>query len=513
MNMKEIIAKAEESQFFELPISYVQENKDKISVDSKVDLDDQQNSSTHVLVNIFIKKLNDINLSFKGEDAELRDTQRKLSDNFSVLLNELGERGLLSNNLNVNKKRPLDLLREAQINFKLLCAIDRRRDMEQQLLPIFEKYGLLYPGRKYVPSLSLYRSTKNPDKPWRNCEIPDMSEQLNKEDGANLTLHQRQLIYENYLMQSPGYARYDKNPVLNLVIANIGFVLSDKSKTDPMRKPVFVTLPIKRKGFIVCAEKSKNGTHSEDGLIDYFNSEEFFSEIISELKNNFIEIPDRKIHLLILDIHSTGEICIGCQNKLYKLQTDFHEDSFLERFKKFAETKGYIFSKKNQLQIVVRASGLGHPGEWNHTIDPNIPDATVWGEVHGDVRQYAPGIMLHLPPNYTKRLCTTKHSSGERVLPNYKSDIRESYENEVSSNSTSSGSKKRTHEESESYDGKVERIMDGCITRKKVTVSYQTAFANTNSKAKSIQINSSSEFPVEISTKDNPELFRKTVIL
>lgn len=260
-------------------------------------------------------------------------------------------------------------------------------------------------GVYFHSDLSLvYKNKKNKDG-W---SIPD------REDGQDLSLHQRLAMNEalvfkkykkitssnNYNSQTIGNnvdsIGIEEGAVprmglageyLTLVTANIGFIIS-KNKKDNNR--TFVTIPIDDPEFAIyyvkplrvlnqTAEEVFHNYHAEEVLYNYLvtpdpvTRDSRLKRIVTNLskelgcdddppKSNDSMKP--KIHAVILDIHSSRELCNSlCEPRTYSLQQDRSADSFLAQLvtclKDFGYRVRWVSEKRDaekQLYCVTRVS-------------------------------------------------------------------------------------------------------------------------------------------------------------
>lgn len=298
--------------------------------------------------------------------------------------------------INKRGELPAEILINAELD-----KIRLKNDIAREYVKLFESRGqYLYPGRKYVINLSLFRSSS---KAYKVCEIPDLDHKLNQYDEAKLTLHQRQSLFER---------NYKANKSSNLVVLNIGFIISDTPRDDFNHKPIFITFPFKIDDNVIMVSQPKNGrTHSESVMCDYLKLK--IDLIVDKLKEKIKNINGHKVYALVLDLHSTNEICEECQLELHDLQCNYEAESFLSRMEKALRNAGCILPKKNisegikgrmigdrgpKLKVIIRASGLE---DFSSTKDiyKELPKAVLVSHPPRDIKSHPIKTLFHLPPN------------------------------------------------------------------------------------------------------------------
>ena len=179
------------------------------------------------------------------------------------------------------------------------------------------------------------------------CTIPDRWEEDLEckpmwEDKLNLSLHQRLGLFVNYLH------RENSGPT-NLVVANIGFVISsEKWKKNGSHTRRFVTIPLVDDKYEILGQSvgkktpTYSVTHSESGLISYLNNN--ISLIVAKLK---LKYEGHKIYTAILDLHLTFVVCTGCTVDLMELQGDYKKGSFLYKLQFALNEAGFVLPKKS----------------------------------------------------------------------------------------------------------------------------------------------------------------------
>ncbi|MBS0288001.1 MAG: hypothetical protein JSR17_11930 [Proteobacteria bacterium] len=336
--------------------------------------------------------------------------------------------------------------KKGELPAEILVENGRNRDRARDFIKLFESRGqYLYPGRKYVTNLYLFRSSS---KPHKICEIPDSDPASNKLDNASLTLHQRQCIIEMKYKNKYPYSNTSLNKKFessNLVVLNIGFIISDNPKSDLNHKPIFITFPFKIDNFVIKAfpKPKDDRTHSESLMCDFLKEKSDL--IVNMLKEKNKIIRGHKIYALVLDIHSTNEICADCQNELHNLQykdkSKDKTDSFLERMEQALLKEGCILPQKNvcdgikgrmigdncpKLKLIIRASGLN--GFDNYKEGEGLPRASLVINPPHDIKIHPIKILFHLPPdrNYNDNGKSTPFADDEdnKYMKEYNKKIR-----------------------------------------------------------------------------------------
>jgi len=227
-----------------------------------------------------------------------------------------------------------------------------------------EKGKLAKHGLSFTNSFSMFIGAKNPNK---QCLI--------SHDRHRLTLHQRQALAERMIdtafiggtgqgTQQSIKFRYEKNHQLgeacniqshslkryNLAVANIGFVITDIPHNKPEHLRLFKTLPLQvpspgssststttdictiyrhphvNPQLIESNTKGKtNGSHSEPSLFSYLLDEQNIKSIIIKFKELYkiAESKNYKIYAVVIDIHSSYDICEECYKSAQNFQRKF----------------------------------------------------------------------------------------------------------------------------------------------------------------------------------------------
>lgn len=364
--------------------------------------DEAKNNLIHHTVQALVNKLIALYLPLESKKTYSADERpdtaaQEYTDTCLNLLRKMLDIGI-SPTPNLQKEKPLDLLLNAPIHVAFY-----KIPVLEKYLPFFESKSRLYDGRKYITHMNFLRSSK---KEWKICNIPDAFQILDKMDGAQLTLHERLAINETRIR------RHNHCHAKNLVVANLGYLISDLPKSDPNHKPVFVTVPIVAENYLVFAEKNLfEGTHSETALCYVLKKQDYLKSLLTDLKNLYPHGEGHKIYAIILDLHSTREVCNDCQKLLHGLQTDYTEDSFLKQFETLLLNKGYLLPRKSyvdqqenstfpKLRLTLRASGILDPGVYEQ--NTNVMPGRLLQDTPVDIKLHPQQILFHLPPDHNR---------------------------------------------------------------------------------------------------------------
>lgn len=393
---------------------------------------------------------------------------------------------------NFNGVKPLDLLRAASVSVYF-----NMKEVFQEYLPLFEKRGALYAGRKYISDFNFFRSSK---KEWKVCAIPDAFPMLDRHDSAKLTLHERLALSERNIRR--GYT----GGAINLVVANLGFIISDLPKAAPEHKPVFITIPICIDNYQCFAEGQLfKGTHSEAALCYVLKAGPHLRNLLRDLKALHPYVLGQKVYSIVLDIHSTAEVCKDCQGRLHGLQTDYDENSFLKQLEILFSAEGYILPRKSyvdkqenssypKLRLTLRASGIDNPG-YHGDDSSDIMPAVFNEEPPSDIKYHPQKVFFHLPPTWNKYSVTSDFASFDdrEKMSTYKSQHR-SLLHQVLPNRGLNNPHSLTKEEKEQSEQAKKEVIELMNTEfptrfpmHKFSLYCQTAFSNTGGRASSVR--------------------------
>jgi len=370
-------------------------------------VDDDGNTLIHMAVIALINFLRNTWLPYaerRSMDGNLNVRLQQKSENLALecckFIKIMTKQNISLSTRNKNGQRAFDLFRGISFN---LCNIGR---IEKIFIRFYEtEEKLLYTGRKYVGNMNLLWSSKTPHK---QSEIPDDWIELRKLDHLKLTLHQRLYLYENYLSHE-----LITIGASNVVIANIGFLVSSKPwKKNGNHTRRFITLPISDPDYIVFTEETVGcGVHSEYVLCQYLKRIDILKLISSQLKSLLIE-PGYKIYAIILDIHSTREVCDGCESHIHALQTKYSKNGFLREIEAvLCENNYFVLPQKSairesrdllsehspRLPLLVRLSGKDDASAYGNR-DNSYPPAGIYRQYNLDAKSYYQGVRLHLSP-------------------------------------------------------------------------------------------------------------------
>jgi hypothetical protein len=233
------------------------------------------------------------------------------------------------------------------------------KDKRQQKLEEISKLKYLcgdnskiHPGRYTVSDLRLAFGSKNPSK---TCEIPDRWEKLDKEDGLDLTLHQRLAIAEAMASSNTQKVEEVKGDATanNFVTANVGFVVSTKAHKqggDHGRR--FVTVPIADAKYLtfrpLSSTKEDVAPHSERVLYKYLSNADNLAAILNYLKVEYGVDGGYKIYAVVLDIHSSRIMCEECESVTYQQGDRTERKKFISVLEKELEKQGYVLPKEKR---------------------------------------------------------------------------------------------------------------------------------------------------------------------
>ena len=458
--------------------------------------DEEGNNLIHLVIQSFVEKMEMLYKPFQGKKSvysHLLPTES--AQNCSVSCLQLIKKLFSINVLparNTQGLKPLDRLQKISNPY----FFDLMNDILQQYVPLFENQGELYPGRKYVMHFNFFRNSKKPPKV---CQIPDAFQALDRHDLAKVGLHERLALTEKNIRQ--GYI----SSAINLVIANLGFVVSDLPKAHPDHKPIFITIPICIDNYQCFAEGDLfSGTHSEAALCYVLKNKSYLQGILRDLKVLHPYIAGQKIYSTILDIHSTAEVCKDCQRRLHGLQSDYDETSFLKQLEALIMVEGYVLPRKSyvdheetsghpKLRLTIRASGVDNPSY--HGDDSSDIMPAVFTEAPPlDIKQHPQKVFFHLPPSWNKYSTTSDFASFDDrdKMSTYKAQhralLRQSFPNRGLNNPQPLSSE----EEANSEQAKAEfaRLRSAELPDRfptdKLSFYHQTAFSNTGGKARSV---------------------------
>lgn len=343
----------------------------------------------------------------KHQQAIREQVINRLSNDALTLIQKMIECEFKYNELSF-EKRAIDLLNEKVRDLKEKIPYHLIAPIQAKITKTLEiDAQKLFPGRRYVTDLWLYRYSKKPEK---ICYIPDQPTERD-DDITELTLHQRQALHAAWLKKiALGEGLNKESP--NLVIAHMGFIISDKPKQeDRSHKPTFITFPIIFEGFSIRGQFSipqaeltnPIRTHAEFSLCTYLNEDDNLNQIIDRLmlfKSINPEDNRYKIYGIVLDLHSSLVVCSGCNWELLKLNNE--ESDFRRKLEGILGNRGFIISDKvtpTPLRIIVRASGSN---SWNIDMPKNpndiYPSAIIHQHYNRDIKSHDPGVLLHLLP-------------------------------------------------------------------------------------------------------------------
>jgi hypothetical protein len=375
----------------------------------------------HAIINSCLENIDAV----VEEDAEGNE---KLNKDLLSLLNALITEKCPLNIATGDGKFPLDLfstkksaLMEEKYTKTKETALQKINWFECFLINKLDNTERLVHGKKYTTDLTLRLKSKTPEK---ECEIPDFWSRLEQDDvlESRLTLHQRLFLCSQYLESkvSPDSK--------NIVVATVGFVISylmQQTKNNGHQR-MFINFPLNDATNIILGEDDTEpnlhrGTHSEDELIRYLNAnaKKIVKDLIGKINSHFITGFHQnftKIYAVVLDIHSTAEICNLCTINLINLQKNYTDGSFMKTLQEKLHRCGFILPKKSLLtqkkplpfeantpvlKLIIRASGLSNPNNIQYIATKNsshIPTNIIEG-YSKNIKDHNLGVILHLPPD------------------------------------------------------------------------------------------------------------------
>lgn len=393
-----------------------------------------EDSLIHIAVRGYIEKIRKIyepivRLRSITGGVPGRAEEEKIALEFLELIKKMIKLGFPYHTLNKDRILPAEILTNTYISWSCLG------DLTINLIKLFENSGQnLYPGRKYISDLKFFRSSR---KNFKICHIPDADSESDKLDAASLTLHQRQSIYETMNFRS------NREPQ-NLVVLNFGLLISDLPKSDPTHRPIFVTVPMKIENFIISATCNSNkmaSSHSESLMCAHLYDEKNLKDIVANIRNKHPFKKGQKIYAVILDIHSTREICAGCEDELHELQMNYDDNSFLKKLERILNVDfGYILPSRPacdgvkgrldncpKLKVIIRASGLDDRSfNRNPQNFTNIPDPVYSVNPPRDIKTHPILTLFHLPPNKSLQMSTCYiNSDDNEIMIEYRKNYRD----------------------------------------------------------------------------------------
>ncbi len=341
----------------------------------------------------------------------------------------------IENNFSFNEKNnddlfPLDFFKkhkQACISTRNHSALYRLNQFEKQVISILDcSSKILAHGKKYVPNLFLKMGSKTPKK---ECDIDDVWNGSMFQDDLNLDLHERLNLARTYLTKKA------ERSVINLVVANIGFVVSDGDWEKGIHARKFITFPLTDDKMIILGDSGQAvGTHSEDELIRFLNAN---VKNIPTLLEKYIDKKfQTKIYAVILDIDSTIEVCEYCTISVRNLQKNYDENSFMHKLQDELIKKGFVLPNRDLLtlekpdstrgqkqspnipvlRLVVRASGFGSFSDTQYLSSEKaeyVPTSDLPEKYERNIKKHSLGILFHLFPK--------QHPNSER-LEKYKEE-------------------------------------------------------------------------------------------
>jgi hypothetical protein len=296
--------------------------------------------------------------------------------------------------------------------------LDMLNTAQAEIVKILDNANILTDGKKYVCDFTLRIESKKSKE--KDCNIPDSWIEISKkekdfDDNLSLTLHQRLSLAREYFE--------GKKSVDNMVVANIGFVVSQADWSKGMHSRKFATFPLEDKKYIILGKSAEGSaeTHSEDEVIRFLNDN--VAAIVEQLASVYLPNSKykRKVYAVVLDLNSTNEVCSGCTIKLRNLQKNYEKDDFMYKLQVELHSRGFIlpnrslFSSKKEsngrsdqqefmpnrpvLRLIIRASGVDFykTSSFAKKDEQYIPESTLKDECERNIKKHSLGILFHLP--------------------------------------------------------------------------------------------------------------------
>ena len=269
---------------------------------------------------------------------------------------------------NVHNQKPLDCCLSGkngiwQRNLVRKYAYQQERQYKESQKEILRQFYWEYdkkgkgvrvaPGIYFSFDLSLEYGSKKLSK---RCDIPDAWDELDT-DHQDLTLHQRLAMAEPFAVSETkdvSELKEDMAPNVkhsrNYAAANIGFVVSTRKHKHDHRR-TFITLPIDDPNHhIIRAHDEKLRQHSEVTLYDYLKDILVIRRIVGalceRLRGQWGGYEGYKVYAVVIDIHTSRDMCEPCEKQTYQLQMSRAQNSFLLKLEKvLGEEYGFVLPK------------------------------------------------------------------------------------------------------------------------------------------------------------------------
>lgn len=377
--------------------------------------DPSGNTILHLMINGLVAKLKEIWQYFTRRSypidrlVEPRKVTEQCAEEFYKVVEILLELGFNYDERNNSNITPVELLNGVSISF---CD-PTPAEIQKELIIKFEKIGYkLYPGRKYVSSFDLHTGSVHPKALTLPLLIPDECLDFNQKDGLPLSLHQRLEILEQYFQNS------GKN-ALNLVFVNIGFMVAKEGNN------FFVSIPISDPEKLVI-KLDETFKHSEQAFYDYIKQPKIISRLVGSLvkamaTSGAIGLSGFIIDSIILDLHSSREVCDKCDSILHELQTDTSPGSFLANLRSTLTKFGFKLPETEKLPIGFRITGFEDASAYGNK-DNDYPMHTICEDHPRDIRMHDAGVRFHIAPKNSEHFFS-------RIAKCDNESIRNLYEN------------------------------------------------------------------------------------
>jgi len=178
-----------------------------------IEVDQGGNTLMHICMHAIVTYFSQLSKKYTIELSDEKGEEvSRIAADFEELIDKMLKLNISFNTKNSDGKLPIEIL------FECDTRLDEKFYLAVTCLKKFDDKGIfLHSGRKYVPELTLFKGNK---------KIPNKWKERNDKDKIKMTLHQRLALWRKYVEVKK--SEHLPNGSFNLVIANIGFLLTDK---------------------------------------------------------------------------------------------------------------------------------------------------------------------------------------------------------------------------------------------------------------------------------------------